>query len=292
VFDSGSTGLTIDADGIIPSSMITTNGFLISGDSVIVNGITITSQQAVITYGGVNSSISEYGNLAYTTVTIGDGNGNVTTPRIPIFLYYKIVDNTGKQLSTHAADVFGVGPGVSSTSRKIASPLSYFKLADNVTSGFRLAKLNSSNFGNSATYTPNLLTIGLTPNDLNASGFIMHPLTYNAISGYSANIASTVTYNGQNVPATILFDTGTPSTHIIENQAAASNSAALPANTTVAITTGQGFSYQYSTASNYNFTTVQKPSYSGDTRTIFSINFFLDNEFLLDYTNHRIGLKN
>lgn len=292
VFDTGSTGLTIDANGIIPASMITTNGFVIPGDSVVVNGITITSQQAVISYGSVNSNISEYGNLAYTTVTIGDGNGNITTPRIPIFLYYKIVDNNGKQLSAHAADVFGVGPGVSSTSRKIGSPLSYFKLDNNVASGFRLAKLNIANFGNSATYTPNLLTIGLTPNDLNASGFTMHPLTYNAISGYSSNIAAAVTYNGQNVAATMLFDTGTPSTHIIENSAAASNPASLPANTTVTMATGQGFNYQYTTASNYNYTTVQNPSYSHDGRTIFSINFFIDNEFLLDYTNHRIGLKN
>ncbi|MGF7081203.1 hypothetical protein [Mucilaginibacter sp. UYCu711] len=292
VFDTGSTGLTIDANGIIPASMITTNGFVIPGDSVVVNGITITSQQAVITYGSVNSSISEYGNLAYTAVTIGDGNGNITTPRIPIFLYYKIVDNTGKQLSAHAADVFGVGPGVSSTSRKIGSPLSYFKLADNVASGFRLAKLNSSNFGNSATYTPNLLTIGLTPNDLNASSFVMHPLAFNAISGYSSNIASTITYNNKNVAGKILFDTGTPSTHIIEDPTATTNTAALPANTTVSFVTGPGFSYQFATASNYNFTTVQKPSYSGDDRTILSINFFLDNEFLVDYTNHRIGLKN
>jgi hypothetical protein len=292
VFDTGSTGLTIDASGIIPASMITTNGFVIPGDSIVVNGITITSQQAVITYGSVNSNISEYGNLAYTTVTIGDGNGNTTTPRIPIFLYYKIVDNTGKQLSAHAADVFGVGPGVSSTSRKIGSPLSYFKLANNVASGFRLAKLNSSNFGNSATYTPSLLTIGLTPNDMNASGFVMHPLTFNAISGYSSNIASTITYNSKNVAGKILFDTGTPSTHIIEDPTATSNIAALPANTSVSFVTGQGFSYQYATASNYNFTTVQRPSYSGDDRTILSINFFLDNEFLLDYTNHRIGLKN
>lgn len=292
VFDTGSTGLTIDANGIIPASMITANGFVIPGDSVVVNGITITSQQAVITYGGVSSSISEYGNLAYTTVTIGDGNGKVTTPRIPIFLYYKIVDNTGKQLAVHAADVFGVGAGVSSTSRKIGSPLSYFKLGDNVASGFRLALLNPSNFNSTATYTPDLLYIGLTPKDLNASNFVMHPLTYNAISGYSSNIASTITYNGQNVPGVVLFDTGTPSTHIIENPAATSNSASLPANTTVGITTGQGFNYQYSTASTYNFTTVQNPSYSHDNRTILSINFFLDNEFLLDYTNHRIGLKN
>lgn len=293
IFDTGSTGLTIDANGILPASMITSNGFQFSGDSINVNGITITSQQAIISYGGVDGSIDEYGNLAYTTVTIGDGHGNVATPRIPIFLYYKIIDNTGKQLAPHSADVFGVGPGVSNTSRKIASPLSYFQLGANVTSGFRLNKLNATNFTTAtATYTSDLLVIGLTPQDLNSSGFIMHPLNYNAISGYTANITSTITYSGNTVPVNILFDTGTPAITLIQNQSAATNTAPLTAGTTVALTTTAGFSYQYTVGTNDNLTTVQKPSFSRDSRSIYSINFFLDNQFLLDYTNHRIGLKN
>ncbi|MCC8426834.1 hypothetical protein [Mucilaginibacter sp. UR6-11] len=293
VFDTGSTGMTIDADGIIPASMISANGFVFTGDSVNVNGITITSQQSTITYGGIDGAIQEYGNLAYAKVTIGDGNGSTVTPRIPIFLYYKIVNlNNGQQLAAHSADVFGVASGVMANSRKIASPLSYFKLADNVTSGFRLAMLNSANFETTATYTPGLLYIGLTPAELNSSGFIMHPLTYNAISGYSPNISSSITYNGKTIPGTILFDTGTPTTTIVEDATAASNSAALPVNSAVSITTGQGFNYQYTTTSNFNLTQVENPSYSKDNRTIFSIDFFLSNEYLLDYTNNRIGLKN
>jgi len=293
VFDTGSTGMTIDAADIIPASMITDNGFQFTGDTVLINGITITSQKAVLSYGGVDGAISEYGNLAYAKVTIGDGHGNVVTPRIPFFLYYKVVDlSTGKQLSAHSADVFGVAPGTAATSRNIGSPLSYFKLAGNVTSGFRLAKLNSTNFLTSATYTDNLLYIGLTPDDLNSSGFVMHSLGYNAISGYSPNIPSTITYNGKTVSGTILFDTGTPQVHILEDPTAASNSAQLPNNSTVSITTKDGFAYQYTTASNLNLTQVENPSYSKDNRTVFSIDFFLSNEYLLDYTNHRIGLKN
>ncbi|WP_214073822.1 hypothetical protein [Mucilaginibacter sp. dw_454] len=293
VFDTGSTGMTIDANGILPASMITSDGFQITGDSIVVSGITITSQKAVISYGGVDGAISEYGNLAYANVTIGDGHGNVTTPRIPFFLYYKVTNlTTGAQLAAHSADVFGVAPGVSATSRKIASPLSYFALASNITSGFRLAQLNSANFLTSATYTADLLYIGLTPADLNSSNFVMHPLAYNAISGYSPNIASSITYNGKTVQGTILFDTGTPLTTIVEDPSAASNSAALPANSSVSITTGQGFNYQYTTTSTFNLTEVQNPSYSKDNRTIFSIDFFLNNEYLLDYANNRIGLKN
>jgi hypothetical protein len=120
----------------------------------------------------------------------------------------------------------------------------------------------------------------------------MHPLSYSAISGYSPNISSTIAYNGQSIPGTILFDTGTPATTIIENSAATSNVAALPANTQVTITTAQGFNYQYTTTSTYNLTQVENTSYSHDIRTIFSIDFFLNNEYLLDYTGNQIGLKN
>jgi hypothetical protein len=188
--------------------------------------------------------------------------------------------------------VFGVGPGVSANSRSIGSPLSYFKLNSNITNGFRLARLNSTNFLSAATYTANLLYIGLTSADLNSSGFIMHPLGYNAISGYSPNIPSTITYNGKTISGTILFDTGTPLTHIIEDPSATDNSVALPVNSTVSITTGQGFSYQYITTSNSNLTQVENPAYTKDNRTVFSIDFFITNEYLLDYANHRIGLKN
>jgi hypothetical protein len=298
VFDTGSTGMTIDATDIIPASMITSDGFVFAGDSVTVSGITITTKKSTITYGGVDGAIQEYGNLAYAKVTMGDGNGSIVTPRIPIFLYYKIINlNTTKQLPAHSADVFGVGPGYMATipainSPTINSPLSYFKLADNVANGFRLAALNTANFGATATYTPNLLYIGLTPTELNSSGFIMHPLGYTALSGYSANLVSNITYNGKTVPGTILFDTGTPATNIIEDPTATSNSAALPANSVVTITTGQGFSYQYTTTSTFNLTQIETPSYSKDNRTIFSIDFFLSNEYLLDYSNHRIGLKN
>ena len=167
VFDTGSTGMTIDATGVLPASMITASGIQVPGDSISVNGITVTSQQAIITYGDQNSSIQEYGNLAYATVTIGDPSGNLTTPRIPIFIYYKIVDvSTSQPLPAHSNDVFGVGAGVSFANNKIGSPLSYFKLPAGLTNGYRIAKLNSSLFSTTGAYVPQLLYIGLTANDV------------------------------------------------------------------------------------------------------------------------------
>jgi hypothetical protein len=294
VFDTGSTGMTMDANGLIPSSAITANGITVAGDSTVYNGITVTSQTAIISYGGVGSLTQEYGNLAYATVTIGDQNGKVTTGRIPFFLYYKTVNQTtGQTLPAHSNDVFGVGPGTSYSSSAIASPLSYFTLPSNLTNGFKLAMFNSSSFSTTTpTYVAGLLSIGLTPNDVSSSGFIMHPQVYFNVGGYSPNIVGTITYNGTSVAATIMFDTGTPNITILENPNAASNVTTLPANSSVTISTSRGFSYSYTTSSTYNSTQVDNPSYSQDTRSIFSIDFFLSNEYLLDYTNHYIGLKN
>jgi len=294
VFDTGSAGMTIDATGILPASMITNSGIKIPGDSVTVNGITVTTQEAVISYGDSQSEIQEYGNLAYTTMTIGDQNGNVKTSRIPIFLYYKIVNlQTGQKQPAHSNDVFGVGPGVSYANNAIESPLSYFKFSGGATSGFKLAMFNNAGFSVNGTYVSDLLTIGLVPADIGSSSdFVMHPLTYSSQGGYSPDIAATISYNGQNVMATILFDTGTPAISIIANSKAKSNISSLPDNTAVTLTTSNGFKYSYTTGSANNLTQVALPSYTGDPRTIFSIDFFTENEFLMNYKSHMIGLKN
>lgn len=294
VFDTGSTGMTIDANGLIPASMITSSGITVAGDSVNVNGITITNQQAIISYGNATSETQEYGNLAYTTVTIGDQNGSVNTSRIPIFLYYKIKNlQTGKTLPAHSNDVFGVGPGVSFANSSIGSPLSYFKLGANVASGFKLAMFNTSQFTLAGNYVAGLVTIGLTPDDINTGSFIMHPLTYYSQGGYSPDIPATVNYNGKSVAATLLFDTGTPAISTLEDSGALSSAlGSLPANSTVSVTTNNGFTYTYTTTGTYNLTQVAKPSVTGDPRTIFGIDFFISNEYLLDYSGHEIGLKN
>jgi hypothetical protein len=294
VFDTGSTGMTIDAHGIIPASMITTSGITFSGDSVVVNGITITSQQSVMSYGNKTGLTKEYGYLAYAPITVGDKNGNTSAKRVPLFLYYKVVDGTtGKTIDVdHSLDIFGVGPGTSFVNPLIASPLSYFTIGAGLTSGFRLAVLQSNSFGSSGTYVAKLLNIGLTSSDISSAGFIMHPLSFNSVGGYSPVIPSTITYGNQTIAAQVLFDTGTPFISTIENKLAVNSTGQLPENTVVTIKTNMGFTYTYTTTSTSNLTAVENPNVTGDFRTIFGIDFFVANEYLTDYTNHQIGLKN
>jgi hypothetical protein len=294
IFDTGSTGMTIDAHDLIPASMITAGGIQFTGDSTVVNGITITSQTSIISYGNALSLTKEYGNLAYASVTLGNSDGSFTVKRLPFFLYYKIVSGTGTTYPAHSNDVFGVGPGVSFTNSSIASPLSYFNTGSNLTSGFKLATLGSTHFNTNGDYVSSLLTVGLTSADLTSGGFIMHPLSPINPGGYSPNIPATITYGSKSVSANVLFDTGTPSVTIIEDKTAVTTHTIgqLPANTVVKVTTNKGFVYQYTTSKTEDLTEVQNPNNTNDFRTIFSLNFFIENEYLTDYKNHKIGLKN
>jgi hypothetical protein len=293
IFDTGSPGMTIDATGLIPASMITSSGITVTGDSTVVNGITVTNKTAIISFGDATGTTKEYGNLAYANVTAGNSLGNIQLKRVPIFLYYKIIDSDGNQASPHAADVFGVGPGLSTTRSEISSPLRFYTYGTGLTNGFKLAALNTAAFPTTPTYVASLLTIGLTSADLSSSaGFVMHPLTYTASSGYSPNLPGTITYSGKTITASFLFDTGTPSVTTIEDRTAVRSIGELPANTPVTIKTNQGFTYSYTTTSTGNLTEVQNPNNTLDYRTIFSLDFFIKNEYLTDYAGHQIGLKN
>src|ERR1700761_8257278 len=50
IFDTGSTGLSIGARGIIDSNLIVDGKISITGDSIVSNGVTITNQTSTMAY--------------------------------------------------------------------------------------------------------------------------------------------------------------------------------------------------------------------------------------------------
>lgn len=297
VFDTGSGGMVIDASGILPTTMITSRGFNFTGDSTIVDGITITSQTDSIQYGNNNDLSTVYGNLAYAPVTLGDQNGSVVIKRLPFFLYYKATNSKGVSYPAHEFDVMGVSPQYNLTFNNgayITSPFSYFDPGTGLTKGMKIAALGTSGFSYNGTYVPNVVTLGLTSADLStSSGFVMSQLSFYSGNGYLPFLQTAVTYGTKTATSYILFDTGTSGySYILDKTSGSKNLIQLAANTPVKLDVNSGFSYTYTTTDSQFLTYIENPTYTGDQFSILSIDFFLNNEYLVDYANHKLGLKN
>ncbi len=298
VFDTGSGGFVIDADGILPSSMITSTGFNFTGDSTVVSGITIYNQKSTIEYGDdANTTDKVYGNLAYANVTLGDDNGNIVIKRLPFFLYYKAVDGKGKVFTTHHDfDVLGVSSEYDVTFQNnvyITSPFNYFDPGTGLTKGFKMAALDTTNFSYDGTYATGVVTLGLTASDLSSSsGFIMHQLTYYPNDGYAPNVPVSLTYKNKTFTTEAIFDTGTEPYSYIEDPSAADTALFLANGTNVSLASTAGFNYSYTVTSNDNLTYVENPSISQSSYSIISLEFFLNNEYMIDFADHELGLKN
>ncbi|WP_259067496.1 hypothetical protein HDF24_12835 [Mucilaginibacter sp. X4EP1] len=297
VYDTGSGGMVIDAHYIVPTSTITSNGFNFTGDSTVVNGITITNQTSVIAYGADAATEDKvYGNLAYASVTIGDENGNIVVKRLPFFLYYKAVDSKGNTYDPHEFDVFGVSSEYDQTfanSVNITSPFSYFDPGNGLTKGFKMTTIGTSDYSYFGTFV-NAITLGLTSSDLSSSsGFNFSTLSFYQGDGYAPYIQGTVTYNGTAFSSYVLFDTGTePYSYLEDPNFTGTGTTLLASGSKVSLSTTSGFSYSYTTTPLENLTNVENPGSQSGWVTIFSLDFFFNNEYLLDYTDHKLGVKN
>jgi len=297
IFDTGSGGMVIDANGILPASMITSTGFNFTGDSTVVDGITITNQTSMIQYGDDNATTSKvYGNLAYAPVTIGDAHGNIIVKRLPFFMYWKAIDSQGTIQPAHDFDVFGVSSEYDITFGNgafITSPFSYYDPGAGLTKGFKMDALGTTNFSQNGTYVP-AITLGLTTADLTTGGYSLTHLQFYAGEGYLPIFPARLTYGGKAAfNGYVLFDTGTEPYSYLQDPTAPATPALLSNGTNVSITlVGSSFNYSFLTSATDNLTYVENPTNSGSSVSVVSLSFFENNSFLLDFENNQLGLKN
>jgi len=288
-FDTGIGGLVLDANGILPSSFITSSGFSFSGDSTVVNNITITNQTKTTTFGGGDTL---YGNLAYAQVVVGNDKGNVVIKRVPFYLYYKAVASDGSAIPAHAYDLFGASSRYSivfSNNVPLTCPFSYYDPGNGLIRGYKMDALGTANFSAAGNYEP-VLTIGLTQADLN-SGFFIEPLINVPSAGYIPVIPGNITYVNVVLPTEMEFSTGYSHTVIMDENFAGDEGQLKP-NAVVQILTTSGFKYLYTVTATNNITLVANPYYTGTYTAMIGLDFFTQNEFLLDLQNHQMGIKN
>lgn len=302
VFDSGSEGLLLSGTSVLPAAAIADTGVVISNpDSAIINGITVTSAKVQTTYGNPPATRTFYGNIAYASLTFGDQNGSVVTERMPFIIIYKGVDNQTQasvaldNSSDGVAGVYSTGytpaTGLVTTRTGVKSPFNYFNYTNGIFAGFLLSPLNrvgwSATVPSNQGYSPTpLLTIGVT--SAMESGFALQSQRVDVGGQFDPNLLASVDYNGTTVSnANILLDTGTPLGFGIYTHMA-SGTTTLSGGLPVDIRTNEAFSFSYTTDGAFYQTVVTN---TGQQRCIFGIDFFMSNAYLLDYTEHYIGLK-
>lgn len=301
VFDSGSEGLLLSGTSVFTAQYIADTGIVInSPDSAIINGVTVTSAKVTTTYGSAPATRTFYGNIAYAQITIGDQAGSLQTERMPFIIVYKGVDNQTQAsvpLDANSDGVAGVyssgfDPSVTVVTNRagIKSPFNYFNYGSGLYAGFMLSPLSTIGWTGTASNqgfpaTP-LLTVGITSQM--ESGFALQSQRLDIGNLFDPDVLGTVTYNSITMGGSnILLDTGTPVGYSLYNSSVGGSST-LPSGVSVQLSTREGFSYGY-TSDAALFQTVV--SSTGQQRCIFGIDFFLNNSFLLDYTEHYIGLK-
>jgi hypothetical protein len=326
-FDTGSAGITLYAEDIFPSTLVSSGGFVIpeGQSSITYNGITVTNQQGVRKYGYATNGRSQTGNIGYATVTFGNADGQLTTQVMPVFLYYLITDNatgnpepvpiqrgwfgvnSGPGLinvtnSTEPAGGYPVCTASTQGSCRVASVFKYFSYASGLDAGFMLnpAALQSCDITVAEDCTPApILTIGLTQTQeagFSTSSLICPPSTYVGpltIQDFAVCQASipntTITLSG---PATGVF-TAAPlfdtgnPAMVLLDPSSSSTPTVLPAGTMVMLSLPSGFIYNYSTTTQGMTTT----SVSATETTGIGIQFFTTNSFFIDFTTNTEGWR-
>ena len=326
-FDTGSAGVTLYAESIFPSSMVTSAGFIFPAGqtSITYNGITVTNLQGTRGYGTLNQTV-EYGNLGFAQLTFGDAQGQLTTEAMPIFLFYSIQYTTGQGFSPPGwQGWFGVAstngtidvagsvepPGgfaacteQTTTSCYVVSAIKYMNYGDQVSAGFMLspAAIQNCDITTPGSCSPApMLTVGL--NASVESGFSTTPLVCPpngylgppVIAGYPVcqkNIPNvTIAASGASVGSftgDAFFDTGTAYIYL-STPTGSSFPAVVPPGTTVAVTPPSGFNYSYTVAATGTATTVVDAGGNGN--SIIGVQYFTTNSFLLDFTSSITGWK-
>jgi hypothetical protein len=173
----------------------------------------------------------------------------------------------------------------------ITSPFAYYDPGIGLSRGFKIAALGTSGFTEKGTYAA-AVTVGLTQEDLASEGFNMILLVPIAGYGYIPLVPGSIAYANQNIATEMIFDTGTSPYFYIEDGNWPYVPSLLDPNARVDIKTSTGFEYGYTVTATDNPTVIENPNTSGGGVSLVSLDFFLYNEYLLDFDHRQLGLKN
>jgi hypothetical protein len=324
-FDTGSSGLTLNALAVFPSAMVSASGFVFdnSQTSLSYNGITVTDQQGSRTYGGPTGH-TQIGNVGFAEITFGDSAGSLTTQTMPVLFYYKIISTATQQPVAEGTQQgwFGVNdapnlitidggstpyPACAASVNGSCWDVSIFKFLSfgaGVDGGFVVdpVRINSCDITTDGDCSPEpALVIGV--NHASEAGFSLSPLPcpplgYTGppvIAGFSVcqekvpgtTIASAAPPGGSYVAAA-LFDTGTPF-NVLNVPSGTVFPSTISAGDTLQITTPSGF--LYTTVSGSGVSTIIVNTGVDATASVIGLGYFTTNSLFVDFATGMQGWK-
>jgi hypothetical protein len=321
-FDTGSSGMTLNALRVFPPSIVDANGFKFppGEDSITYSGIMVTKVHAQRMYGGAGGR-TEIGNIGFAQISFGDAGGMLTTRMMPVLFFYSMTE-AGTVLSGGSQPQegwFGVNSaldelvvdgvtesqsgfpecalGVTGTC-VVASVLDYLSYAPGTSAGLLLsqAQLEQCDVTVPLNCTPQpILTVGLT--DSMKEGFSRWNLSCGTrlVAGYhpcAATVPNTVfTVTGSAsgmLIAPSLFDSGTPEI-LIRVPMSTVFPPAIYGGEAATVNTPSGFDYNYQSASEGIYSTAV--AYTTTPEIVVGLPFFTQNLFYIDLANGDEGWK-
>ncbi len=286
LLDTGSSGMTIDCESVLPSNICSDKGINITQDQAI-DGVTVTTREVVMKY----AIYDEYGNLAYARLTFGSPGSPVSTNvSVPFLLRYKTVRrSTGEIVGgpLWPKGVFGISPvGGGGPDDVIKSPIDFVNVGTNLHRGYSLSPIGTkwkvcTNEGGNC---PQVKALNIGVSEEMKKGFSVQRWKEASWRYNFPTVDSCLSWGSTPICHPTLYDTGNSTIMVVGD--ASKPRTSLSTGTKVLVKT-EGLD-------DWNFTTTYKPEVEivpGLEHNVVGIRYFEKNSLLLDFETREIGLR-
>lgn len=286
LFDTGSAGMTIDCQLVLPATLCSHDGIKIDRE-VELDGIRVTSQRIVSRYG----IYDEYGNLAFARVAFGDpAQPAITSKQIPILIRYKNVRRATGEIAEGPLwprGMFGVSPIGSQADGELSSPMESVEVPEGMRHGFYLSPIGEdwSTCMNEFDECPSVDALHIGVDETLRAQFEIVPLAAAKSEHFMPFVDTCVIWPEGKSCHPAIFDTGN-STIMVPMTSRASSTSALPPDRPITVNAPKGVSWSFVTRY------TPEVEFAPDTDiNLIGIRFLETNSLLFDLERKEIGFR-
>lgn len=285
LFDTGSSGVTIDCKVVLPKKLCSDAGIKIEKDTEI-DGIIITTEKVTARYGGY----TEFGHLAKARLSFGDAKRPAKTIELIALLirYKKIRNSDGTVVGgpLWPLGTFGISPvGGIGAGQRITSPMGSVALNDKLRRGYRLNPIGRrwKVCTNERDDCPTIQSLQVGLRDQDRNDFQLQPIIQADPTHNFPTLSACIAWQTSQLCAPALFDTGN-STIMVRD----------PAGSVTSLPKGQKVSIDIQGQAQWAFKTEYRPEVEFGPHLdhhIIGIRYFEENGLIVDLDSKEIGLR-